>query len=84
MAGRRSLTAPELLVLRLVQELHGAHNTEAEAFFTDADEACIAATNVAAEPVVFVSLTNLGTWHAAGELSDEDMRAWIAPGRATG
>ena len=79
MTERRPLTEDELFVLRLVQEAHGFHNTEADVFFTDPAEAVITARGPEGDLRVFVSLTNLADWYRSGQISMEDMRAWISP-----
>jgi hypothetical protein len=78
MTNKRSLTAEELFVLGLVQDIHGAQNTPADVFFADEGEACISARDESGVSRVFVSLTNLGDWYRAGQLSLEDLRSWIS------
>jgi hypothetical protein len=78
MTSKRSPTADELFVLRLVQEIHGAHNTPADIFYTDDGEACISARDNSGQVRVFVNLTNLGEWYRDGQITLEDLRAWIS------
>ena len=79
MSPRRELTKEELLVLGLVQELHGAHNTAADVFFADGDEACMSAKDSSGNSQIFVSLTNIGNWVRDGQITVEDARSWIFP-----
>jgi hypothetical protein len=78
MTNKRSLTADELFVLGLVQDIHGAQNTLADVFYTDEGEACIGARDEGGQTRVFVNLTNLGEWYRSGQLSLEDLRSWIS------
>jgi len=78
MTNKRTLKPDELFVLGLVQDIHGAHNSPADVFYTEDDEACISARDEAGTARVFVNLTNLGDWYRAGQVSLEDLRLWIS------
>ena len=61
----------------MVQAHWGSQNTIADVFVTPAAEACIAARDSAGHPRVLVNLTTLGAWYRSGELTLDELRAWI-------
>jgi hypothetical protein len=76
--SRRPLSDGEQLVLREVQRHLGAHNTEADVFFSDADEATIFARPAASGHPVCVVLTNLAAWLEDGTIeSVHDLPSWL-------
>ena len=78
MTEPRRLSYDELLVLRLVQARHGPQNTVADVFLTGGAEACIAARDASGATRVVVNLTTMGAWYRSGELTLDELRAWIA------
>ena len=78
MTELRRLSYDELLVLRMVQAYHGPQNSLADVFVTGAAEACIAARDAGGAVRVVVNLTTLGAWYRSGELTLDELRAWIA------
>jgi hypothetical protein len=75
--SRRSLNQEERLVLDQVQALWGPQNTDAEVFFTEANEAALFVKARDGSLPVCVSLTNLGRWHADGTLTLPELRNQI-------
>jgi len=82
---RRSLTREEQLVLVEVQELWGPQNSEADVFFTQANDAALFVKARDGSSPVAVVLTNLGRWYAEGSLTLEELhRQILGPASASG
>lgn len=76
--SRRPLSDGERCVLAEVQRYFGAHNAEADVFFSEQNEAVIFAKDASGEQQVCVVLTNLAKWLADGTIPSVDaLRDWL-------
>jgi hypothetical protein len=63
----------------MIQDGYGSHNSDAEVFFTDADEAAILVKASNGTSPLMANLTNLAAWRADGTIpSDEELKTeWL-------
>ena len=63
----------------MIQDGYGSHNTDAEVFFTNADEAAILVKASNGTSPLMANLTNLAAWRADGTIpSDEELKTdWL-------
>ncbi len=74
----RRLSYDELLVLRLIQAVHGSGHSIADVVVTAGADACIAVGDATGAARAVFNLTAMGGWYRSGAMTLEGLRRWVA------